>query len=68
MDPQAYYPDDLGPDYGLSEAIREIEAAATGSGLLQPGAAFALGCLGLAGDAQPGWTVDDLAAALQGKS
>jgi hypothetical protein len=50
----------------IEQAIHDIEAEATGGGLLQPGAAFALGCLGVAVKAGPGWTAVDLARALAG--
>lgn len=48
----------------LQQAVHEIAAEATASGLLQPGAAFALGCLGEAAGVGPGWTSDDVARAL----
>jgi hypothetical protein len=49
----------------VRRAIREIEEEATAKdSILQPGAAFALGCLGDAVDCGPGWTANDLADAL----
>jgi hypothetical protein len=54
--------------YTVLDAIREIEAeSGAADSILQPGAAFALGCLGLAVDCGPGWTAEDVAAALTGE-
>jgi hypothetical protein len=46
----------------ITAALREIEQAATGSGILQPGAAYALGALAEACNVQPGDTAADVAA------
>jgi formylmethanofuran dehydrogenase subunit E len=48
----------------ITAALREIEQAATGSGILQPGAAYALGALAEACNVQPGDTAADVAAVL----
>jgi hypothetical protein len=48
----------------ITAALQEIEREATGSGILQPGAAYAFGVLAQACGVQPGDTAADLAARL----
>jgi hypothetical protein len=48
----------------VTAAMQEIEREATGTGILQPGAAYALGVLAEALDVQRGETGADLAARL----
>lgn len=49
----------------LIQALQEIaEESTRGDSILQPGAAYALGCLAAAVDAGPGTTVEDMADAI----
>ena len=45
----------------LAEVLREIEQTATGDGLLQPGAAYALGALAEFAGVEPGDQAEELA-------